>query len=245
MHRNHRRFVESIDTTVGHILSHESRVRLIRSSHNEYPIDIAMPQVDMSSDAVNELCRIIVKYKYQRFIRLRSLHRHHNLEEGHILLQKRIPPGYWTEPTSVQEVDINQIYGQVFSVSEGGLFPTEFSCGPSQLALDVNFAKELTQALLRNNLHTILGIEIARDGKRGNMVEFSDDSGSALVPEDRVNLVEQETIQYTGWVVTDDGLVDRTGETRCHIMNGQHTPIKTGTAKGVWELMASSADRCM
>ncbi|RCI16660.1 hypothetical protein L249_3291 [Ophiocordyceps polyrhachis-furcata BCC 54312] len=193
--------------------------------HNEYALDTAMPQVDLSSDGVSEVARIIIKFGYRNLMRLRLLHRHLDLPEGYILLEKSIPGGYWIEPTPVQKIDLGQTCGQIFSVYRGGLLPTEFRCGPSNLALDAKFSMELAKALLQNNLDAILGIEVVRDGKRCKMIETSDDSGSLLRDEATVTLTNRETLQGTAWAVTGDGVVDQAAEVRCVVLEGTHRRV--------------------
>jgi hypothetical protein len=69
---------------------------LIQDSHNQFPPDTAFPQIDVLSDRFNELCAIIAKYNAQSHFRLRLLHRHITIPEGHILLGTSItePCGY-------------------------------------------------------------------------------------------------------------------------------------------------------
>jgi hypothetical protein len=200
----------------------EDSLRVSSQLHNGYPLDIAMAEVDMGSEQVNELCRIIVKFDYQGVIRIRQLHRHFDLSEGQILLEEKTEGVYRTAPTPIRDIDLAHISGQVFSEKQGVLFPTEFRYGSSSLKLDAAFLAEFARALVKNKLDADLGIEVAQDAKRRPMIEFSDESGSILCDAADVCLKQGETMRCTGWRVTDGGVVDANGEVRCVFMNGAH-----------------------
>jgi hypothetical protein len=198
-----------------------------------------MIQVDTSSKEVKELCGIIREHGYQRHVRLRQLHRHLDLPNDNILVESSMSKGYWTVPTPVQGLKLDQICGQIFSVSEGALIPTEFRYGPSNLILRVEFQNQFVEALQRNDLHSTLGIEVVRDGERQKMVEFSDDQGSMLFDEASVPLAKEETLQCTGWGVTEDGVADQTGEVRCVVVNGAHQKIRNSHLGNIGSFVAS------
>jgi hypothetical protein len=102
------------------------------------------------------------------------------------------------------------------------LLPSEFREGPpvSVGNIDGNFFTEFTDCLWRKGLENTLGLEVIQ-GQAGKMIEFSFDSGCLLVKEEEVR--GQFEFRETGWTVTvKDGTVDKDGETRCVIIQGQH-----------------------
>jgi hypothetical protein len=204
---------------------------LIYGRHNQYPLDTPFPQIDILSDGFKELCAIIAKYNIQSHFRLRLLHRHMTISEGHILLGNIItePLGYWTRPKAILDIDLQNIHGHIFSVDATSctrnplLFPSEFREGPpvSVGNIDGNFFTEFTDYLWTKGLENTLGLE-AIQGQTGKMIEFSFDIGSLLLQEDKVAAGVRDgrrgyvTLRETGWSVTvKDELVDKTGETRC------------------------------
>jgi len=204
--------------------------------HNRFPPDTAFPQIDVLSDGFKELCAIIAKYNAQSHFRLRLLHRHTTIPEGQILFGTSItePLGYWTRPTRISDIDLQKIHPHIISVdaasrtTEGEkrnalLFPSEFREGPpvSVGNIDRNFFTEFTDCLWTMGLENTLGLEVIQ-GHAGKMIEFSFDIGSLLLQEDKVAAEVRDgrrghvILRETGWSVTvKDGLVDKTGETRC------------------------------
>jgi hypothetical protein len=72
------------------------------------------------------------------------------------------------------------------------------------------------------------------------MIEFSFDVGSLLLQEDKVAAEVRDgrrghvILRETGWSVTvKDGLVDKTGETRCVMYTTGYLKVTDSKAKGV------------
>jgi hypothetical protein len=147
---------------------------LIHGSHNQLPPDSPFPQIDVLSDGFNELCAIIAKYNVQSHFRLRLLHRHMTIPEGHILLGTSItkPLGYWTRPTRISDIDLQKIHPHIISVDAASctiedekrnapLLPSEFREDPPVTVgnIDGNFFTEFTNCIWANGLESTLGLE--------------------------------------------------------------------------------------
>lgn len=215
----------------------------MHGSHNTYPIDTAMRQIDMRSEAVNELCRVIAKFRYHDIITLRLLHRHRDLDERQILLERSSPQGYVVERRSAHEIDLDLTCGQIFSVYNGALHPTQFLGGRLDADLedviaevtlyqlrralfqDIDFISEVIDVLLRNKLDRILGIEVRADW-RPRMIEFSDEFSSQLFDEATVELSDDQTLVCTAWRVTSDGFVDQEAAVRCVVDGDRHKKVR-------------------
>jgi hypothetical protein len=215
---------------------------LIHGRHNRLPPDTPFPQIDVLSDGFKELCAIIAKYNAQSHFRLRLLHRHMTIPEGHILLGSSITGGYWTTPTRISDIDLRKIYPHIISVdaasytTEGekrNLYPSEFREGApgSVRNIDGNFITEFTDCLWRKSLENTLGLE-AIQGQAGKMIEFSFNVGSLLLKEQEVRAEVrgegkgQFTFQVTGWAITiENGAVKHTGEIQCVKLEDEHRPI--------------------
>jgi len=170
------------------------------------------------------------------------------ISEGHILLGNSIaePLGYWTRPTAILDIDLQDIHGHIFSVDATSctkntlLFPSEFRDGPpvSVGNIDSNFFTEFTDCLWTKGWENTLGLEIIQ-GQAGKMIEFSFDVGSLLLKEEEVKaevreeMRGQSMLRDTGWTVTvKDGVVYKTGETRCVTFATGHIKITDSKAKG-------------
>jgi hypothetical protein len=179
---------------------------LIQGSHNQFPPDTAFPQIDVLSDGFNELCAIIAKYNVQSHFRLRLLHRHMTIPEGHILLGTSItePLGYWTRTVRIPDIDRQTIHPHIISVGAASctteddkrnapLSPSEFREDPpiSVGNIDGNFFTEFTDCLWTKGWENTLGLEVIQ-GQSGKMIEFSFDIGSLLVKEEDVNAEVRE-----------------------------------------------------
>jgi hypothetical protein len=227
-------------------------------SHNQLPADSPFPQIDVLSDGFNELSAIIAKYHVQSHFRLRLLHRHMTIPDGHILLGTSVTEslGYWTRPTRICDIDLHKIYPHILSVdatsstSEGEkrnalLFPSEFREGPQVSVgnIDGNFFTEFTDYLWANGLENTLGLEVIQ-GQDGKMIEFSFDVGSLLIKEEEVRAEVREErsgqfkLQETGWTITvKDGVVYKTGETRCATFTTGHVKVTDSKAKDVSDVV--------
>ena len=178
------------------------------------------------------------------------------ISEGQVLLGNCItePLGYWTRPTAILDIDLQNIHGHIFSVdatsctSEGEmrnalLFPSEFREGPPASVgnIDGNFFTEFVDCLLTKGLENTLGLEVIQ-AQAGKMIEFSFDIGSLLLIQEEVRaevreeMRRQAMLRDTGWAVTvHDGAVDQTGETRCVTFKSGH--VKITNAKGVSDVV--------
>lgn len=172
--------------------------------------------------------------------------------EGQILLGRSIaePLGYWTRPTPIREVDLQNIHGHIFSVyscaAEGKmknthLFPSEFREGPPVSVGDIDdeFFKEFVDCLSTNGLENTFGLEMIQ-AQAGKMIEFSFDIGSLLLKEEEVReeIRGKAMLQDTGWAITvKDGNVLKTGETRCWAYTTGHVPVTDSKVRRVSDVV--------
>ena len=217
-------------------------------------LDTELPYIDRSSEEFNHICRIITKHEVHSHIRVRQLHRHRTIPEGHILLGTRIskPLGYWVRPTPIVDIDLHKICPHILSVDvidcavkrgrESLLLPSEFREGPP-INIDHSFVTEFTNFVREEGLERKYGLEVI-EGQPKKMIEFSFDSGSILIEEDEVTSKIKEagcgefTLRDTSWAVTvEGGLVDQTGETRCVTYTTGHIQVKNEPVKSVSDVV--------
>jgi len=224
--------------------------------HNQLPSDTPFPQIDVLSDGFTELCAIIAKYNVQNHFQLRLLHRHTTVSEGQILLGNSIaePLGYWTTPTSILNVDLQNIHGHIFSLdaSTNTLFPSEFRTGVPIDAGNINskFFTEFIRCLQTRGLGNTLGLEVVQD-QLGKMIEFSFECGNLLLKDDEVKAEAREQrgqfmLQETAWIITvKDGTVYTTGEKRCASYTTGHTQWIDSKIQGVLDIMKILKDKAI
>jgi len=133
------------------------------------------------------------------------------------------------------------------------LVPSEFREGPpvSIGNIDNEFFTEFTNCLWMKGLGNTLGLE-AIQGQAGKMIEFSFDIGSLLLNEEemraeaREEMREQFKLEETGWTIAvKDGIVYKTGETRCATFTTGHIRITDSKAKGVSDAVKILRDEGM
>ena len=222
--------------------------------HNRFLLDTELPHVDISSEEFSHICGLIVKYNVHSVVRIRHLHRHITVPEGHILLGTRInkPFGYWIRPTPILDIDLHKIRPHILSVHEMDsttegrntkerLVPSEFREG-LPIDIDRNFLTEFANYVRKKSLENKFGLE-AIEGHSKKMIEFSFDCGSILLEENEVTPKIGEagrefTLRDTSWTVTiKDDLVDQTGETRCLTYTTGHVKVTNEPAKSVSDVV--------
>ena len=230
--------------------------------HNRLPEDSAVPSMDSLLNEVKALCTIIAKHNVQNWVRIRLLHRHVLIPDGHIMLGRRRPErfGYWTRPTPVHEIDKRKLFPHIISVNknagdhEGDIFlcPSEFRIDGEDLSLNFKrvtheFLAEFTNYVCMKSLENTFGLQ-ALQGENCRMIEFSFDTASILLDEKVIkielrNSMKQFSLLETSWVVTvEDGLVDQTNETRCVIVGGKHVEWTNSKAKDPSEALSILRD---
>lgn len=159
--------------------------------------------------------------------------------------------GFWTRSTPISNLDLEGIHPHVFSVDTVGsstqsrskmsLLPSEFRVGPpANNDIDARLFTELADCLCANGLQRIIGIE-ATQGQCDKMIEFSFDAGSLLLKEAVVR--GQFDFLDTVWAITDDGAVDKDGETRCVIVQGQHVKATKSEVTSVSDALKALEDQ--
>jgi len=208
-------------------------------------MDTEFPQIDEQSDGFKALCAIFTKHDVQNYFLPCLLHRHRTISERQILLGNSIAelPGFWTEPTAIHDIDLQNVHGHFFSIntiSEGdtrytSFLPSEFRVGPPVDFghIDNNFYKEVSEYLLEMGWENTFGLEVKEQNKK--MIEFPFDVGSLLLKEDRVKaeVGERFESQETSWTISvKGGLVCTTGETRCFVYPTGHVRMRDTKIKG-------------
>jgi hypothetical protein len=125
-------------------------------------------------------------------------------------------PGSWTKPHAIENLNLNEIHGNVFMLLPNKCFIAyEFCEGPPPASLgntDPRFLQELTEYLWENKLTNLIGLEVCHGGQPVGMVEFEMNSGSTvLLPKSEATYGSLD--RATRWTLcNNDGPADPDGE---------------------------------
>jgi hypothetical protein len=85
------------------------------------------------------------------------------------------PSGCWTKPTSIQDINSEDIHGHIFMLSpDNRLVAYEYREGPPNdiAGTDPTFFQELIEYLQKNALASVLGLQVLYEGRPKQMVEI-------------------------------------------------------------------------
>lgn len=144
------------------------------------------------------------------------------------------PSGCWTKPTSIQDINPEDIHGHIFMLSpDNRLVAYEYREGPPNdiAGTDPTFFQELIRYLQKNALASVLGLQVLYEGPPKHMVEIVlKDVGTIML--DASEAKYGDLYRVTGWCVDEkDGLVDfKGGESHANTTKGTHQVFIDGKA---------------
>ncbi|KAJ5111796.1 hypothetical protein NUU61_001426 [Penicillium alfredii] len=176
--------------------------------YNQLPSDEAQPP--LLSDHSQEIRNILLRHNVQNKFGIHLIHE---------------PPGCWTKPIPVEDVDTANVHGHIFKLStDGKLEAYEYREGPpiNVSEVDPSFFEELFGYLLEHNLTDVFGLQ-ALHGSFSPMIELVlGNSGTVMLNEDQAQY--GKVYRATGWSIDHDreseGLTD--GEKHAQTTKGTH-----------------------
>lgn len=153
------------------------------------------------------------------------------------------PCGRWTKATAVDAVDLSKIHGHIFALhSAGGFVAYEYQDGPMPdlSVIKEAFFTEFILYLVRNNLSSLLGLQVRLEGVPESMFELILDQGTIMLDEAAVHGCSAS--RQTGWTFElEDGepRVRAANETHAKKTSGNHQVFNAGKAQ---PKLASVAD---
>jgi len=142
------------------------------------------------------------------------------------------PSGCWTKPTSIQDINPEEIHGHIFMLSpDDRLVAYEYREGPRNdiTGTDPAFFQELIEYLQKNALASVLGLQVLCEGPSKQMVEIVlKDVGTVMLDASKAKY--GDLYRVTGWCVDQkDGLVDFKGEeSHAKTTKGTHQVFTSG-----------------
>ena len=134
------------------------------------------------------------------------------------------PYGRWTKAAATDKIDLRNIHGHIFALrSAGGFVAYEYQDGPMPdlSAINEAFLTKFILYLVRNNLSSLLGLQVRLEGVPESMFELILDQGTIMLDEAAVHGCSAS--RQTGWIFE---LKD--GEPRACAANKTHAKKTSG-----------------
>lgn len=173
-------------------------------------------QPEISEADLANLAEIFTRHKVLSQFGLHLVHGHFSIPPDTIMLGNYVSElsGYWTKPTAIKDVDLNNIHGHIFVLKGTNDFVAyEYRNGaPVNLSVSAEFFGDVSQYFRKNGLEDVLGLEVLNRGASVKMAEFDlgADSGTIMLKEAETN--HGGVHRITGWAFEQrEGIVSCNG----------------------------------
>jgi len=143
-----------------------------------------------------------------------------------------MPRCRWAKTTSIETMDINNLHGHIFVLTDHGFRPYEYQAGPVPDLTQVpsTFFSELANLLEMYNLNKIVGLQIV-DPHATDMFELVLPQGTIML--DMLELHGCVPTRQTGWTFTiENGKPQVCKRTEYHAKNGdKHDVFDSGALR--------------
>lgn len=169
-----------------------------RSIYNGLPDDARQPQILESH--IQDLAALFVRYHAHEVFGIHLVHSHFDIPEETVLLGTNYdePHCRWAKPSTIQTVNLDNVHGHIFVLTDHGFHPYEYQVGPAPDLSRVSdaFLHELAYFLVSNNLAQLVGLQII-DPCASDMLELVLPQGTFMVDASR--LKGCVPTRQTGW----------------------------------------------
>jgi hypothetical protein len=128
------------------------------------------------------------------------VHAHFAIPENTVLLgvNHNMPRCRWTNATTIQTMDLSNVHGHIFVLTDHGFHPYEYQSGPvpDLSRVDDTFLVEFADFLHTNNLATLAGLQVL-DRYPSYMLELVLPQGTIML--DVSDLKGCVATRQTGW----------------------------------------------
>ncbi|KAK3685729.1 hypothetical protein B0T22DRAFT_482677 [Podospora appendiculata] len=178
-----------------------------RQIYNKLPSDDAQPAI--REEHLQQLAGLFVEHNAHEVFGIHLAHGHFNIEDGNVLVgeDNAEPLCRWTKPTATGSLDLDNLYGHTFILTDKGFRPYEYLIGapPSLAGLGHDFLPQLAAFLQENNLTGVLALEVLMQPSPSKMSEFVLGSRGTIMLESS-RLRNCTPSRRTGWAFTaNDG----------------------------------------
>lgn len=141
--------------------------------------------------------------------------------------------GCWTEPVALDHVDLSNIHGHIFSLTDSGFVAYEYRMGPPSDAIKerTDFFDDLVQHLRSKKLDGVLGLQVLGNDPDERSLEFviGHGVGTFMLKESKA-AAHNSTYRVTGWRFEEKGGIISCKGRESHTMTrgGQHYVFTDG-----------------
>ena len=158
------------------------------SSYNVLPTDSQQPEILESH--IHNLATIFVRNHAERSLGIHLAHGHFNAPDNTTLLGVNYDKPYcrWARPTAIRNVDLSNVHGHIFVLTDHGFHPYEYQTGPlpNLSGVDSAFLSELTEYLIANKLSKLVGLQVIDPNPR-RMLELILPVGTVMLDVSNLN----------------------------------------------------------
>ncbi|KAG9228938.1 hypothetical protein BJ875DRAFT_489394 [Amylocarpus encephaloides] len=169
-----------------------------RNIYNILPTDSQQPEILESH--IHNLATIFVRNRAEKILGIHLAHAHFAAPEQTAILGVNYDQPYcrWARPTVIQNVDLNNVHGHIFVLTDHGFHPYEYQSGavPDLSGLDNAFFPDLADYLNENNLSMLVGLQVI-DPNPAHMLELVLPQGTVML--DISDLKGCVPTRQTGW----------------------------------------------
>jgi len=169
-----------------------------RNIYNVLPDDSQQPEILESH--IHNLAALFVRNRADGILGIHLAHAHFAAPENTALLGVIYDKPYcrWARTTAIETVDLSNVHGHIFVLTDHGFHPYEYQTGPvpDLSGVSSTFLPELADYLNTNNLSTLVGLQII-DQHPAQMLELV--LPLATIMLDVSNLNGCVPTRQTGW----------------------------------------------
>ena len=129
-------------------------------SYNVLPTD--SQQLEILESHIHNLAALFVRNRADGIFGIHLAHAHFAAPENTTILGANYDKPYcrWARPTEIRTMDLSNIHGHIFLLTDHGFHPYEYQTGPipDLSEVDSAFLPELADYLNTNNLSMLVGL---------------------------------------------------------------------------------------
>lgn len=191
-------------------------------SYNQLPDDSQQPEIRESH--IHDLATLFVRNRADTVFGIHLAHAHFTVPDKTVLLgvNHETPRCRWANATTFKAINLNNVHGHIFVLTDDGFHPYEYQAGPAPdlSQVDDRFLTELADFLNAYNLTTLVGLQVI-DPFPGDMFELILPEGTIMLDASSVDGCV--STRKTGWkfeVENGEPRVCKSNETHARHSNG-------------------------
>ncbi|KIW38197.1 uncharacterized protein PV06_10143 [Exophiala oligosperma] len=169
-----------------------------RDIYNMLPDDSQQPEILESH--IHNLAALFVRNRADGILGIHLAHGHFAAPDNTTLLGVNYDKPYcrWARPTVIRTVDLSNVHGHIFVLTDHGFHPYEYQTGPlpDLFEVDSAFLPELAEYLITNNLSKLVGLQVI-DPNPTRMLELILPQGTVMLDVSVLNGCVPT--RQTGW----------------------------------------------